>query len=295
MVVDDGSSDETPELLAELRRTASIPVTVVPGTRCGVAAARNLAAEHARGTWLASFDDDQLALPGWLAALRELAGQTGSPCIGGALELSLPSGQRIEDLGPRVRRVLGEHLDGDIARPNGLLPASNNVLVRRDVFLHLGGYDVRFTEGAEDSELFDRIAAAGHTIWFQPAARALHITPQSRLQSNNLRWTSLRIGASEARRFAHQGAGKLLKLIAIRLAASLLRDVPQLLWALVSRNKRLLLDVHCSLWYSQGLLRAAPTFLGIQRGESSFLRSLDFRTRNGERGDATLRAKPIAD
>jgi GT2 family glycosyltransferase len=289
VIVDDGSTDDTPQLLEELKQASSVPLVVVAGERSGVAAARNMGAAHARGTWLASFDDDQIALPGWLASLRHLADEKNCLCIAGPLELSLVNGEDPAELGPRVRKILGELLVGKEPQ-QGVLPASNNVLIRRDIFEQLGGYDISFTEGAEDSDLFQRVLEAGHAIWFQPAARALHITPDSRLRHSNLRWTSLRLGAGDARQSARRGLLALLKPACVRVAVSLVRDLPLLLVAILTNNKRLLLDVQCSLWYAQGMLRALPAFLGSNPNASHFLRSLDFRARNGERKETTLRS-----
>lgn len=289
VIVDDGSTDQTPELLAAFQQSADVPVTILAGPRSGVAAARNLASSRASGTWLASFDDDQLAEPGWLTGLRTLANETGAACVSGALALQLPPDRTLAELGPRVRAVLGEHLDGDVPKAGGIAPASNNVLIRRDVFLALHGYDTSFTEGAEDADLFDRVADAGYAIWFQPAAKALHITPENRLSRSNLRWTSVRLGAADTRRFARHGSFRLLWLAGLRLGATVLRDLPLLAFAAVTQNLRLKTDVQCSLWYTLGFLRALPAFTGSKRGDSAFLRSLDFRARNGERKEMALR------
>ena len=289
IVVDDGSIDHTQAVLAQLQRDSAVPITILSGSRKGVAAARNLAAANARGTWLASFDDDQIALPGWLEALSSAAEQTGAACVGGALLLQLPSGHTPAEFGPRVRAILGEHAPGgalpDRAAPYppGIRPATNNVLIRRALFEQLGGYDTSFTEGAEDADFFDRVASAGHTLYFQPAAQALHLIPPARLEPRSLRWTSLRIGAGDARlEQRRQPFFGPLRRAALRLAVALFRDLPQLAWATLRRNHRARLDVLCSLWYTQGLLRAIPALL-LSRSDSPFLRSLNFRARNGER------------
>jgi GT2 family glycosyltransferase len=294
IVVDDGSTDDTPALLAEFQRNSPIPFQILQGPSLGVAAARNLGCEHARGTWLASFDDDQIALPGWLRALRELADETGAACVGGALALMLPEGVGVQSVGPRARRVLGEHLLGDMPKrySGDPYPATNNVLIRRDLFVSLGGYDVSFTEGGEDKDFFNRAAAAGQQMWFQPLSPGLHIMTPQRLQNGNLRWTSLRLGASDARVRRHGHVVALLRLVAVRACVTMLRDLPALLWAKLRGNRRDDLDVRCSLWYSEGLMRALPSMMTRQPKDSAFLRSIDFRSRNGERNEATRRVDP---
>jgi GT2 family glycosyltransferase len=292
IVVDDGSTDETPTLLAELQRSSPIPITILQGSSQGVAAARNLGSRAARGAWIASFDDDQLALPNWLRELRALADTTEAACVGGSLTLDYPAGFSSADFGPRARAVLGEHVHGDApfrytGKPH---PSTNNVLIRREVFDALHGYDTTFTEGGEDKDFFERVAAAGYEQWYQPASKALHLMTPRRLDRANLRWTSIRLGASDVR--VHQRKLPYLapiKLAAVRVAVTLLRDLPQLAVAKLRHDRRAQLDVECSLWYTQGLLRALIPILTARTDQSRFMRSIDFRTRNGERTTSTQR------
>lgn len=288
IVVDDGSADSTGAVLAELQRTSPIPFTVLQGASEGVAAARNLGCMQARGTWIASFDDDQIADPGWLSALRALADSTGAACVGGALELALPAAATgAAELGPRVRRILGEHARTREPRrySRGELPSTNTVLLRRDVFTALAGFDPSFTEGGEDKDLFARVAAAGHELWFAPASRAQHLITAERLSPANLRWTSLRLGASDVRVLHRTGriVSPLLH-AALRLLLLGLRDLPLLAACTLGGKQSAALDARCSIWYTEGFLRAlAPILRGETGEQSAFLRSINFRQRNGER------------
>jgi glycosyltransferase involved in cell wall biosynthesis len=77
IVVDDGSTDDTPAVLARYADR----VRLVPGTHGGYAAARNLGLAAAQGDWVAFHDADDIALPdrlawqlGWVEARRESDG-----------------------------------------------------------------------------------------------------------------------------------------------------------------------------------------------------------------------------
>jgi GT2 family glycosyltransferase len=288
VVVDDGSTDNTAAMLAEMQQTSPVPFKVVQGNKKGIAAGRNLGCRRAAGRWIASFDDDQLALPGWLQALRALGETTKAACVGGELALRLPEGARVEQLGPRVRGILGEHVLGGEARQYRAEthPATNNALFRRSAFFAVGGYDESFLQGAEDKNFFERIKAAGYETWYQPEAKALHLIPARRLERGMIRWTAQRLGAGDGRTTQRKlpYAGP-LRLAVKRLAVAGLRDLPLLLMAGLRRRERERLESWCSLWYTQGLLCSLPGVFFPER-TSRFLNRMDFRKRNGERSEA---------
>lgn len=281
LVVDDGSTDATAELLVQLASASPFPLRVLAGPQAGIAAARNLGFSRARGQWVASFDDDQIASRGWLRALRERADRERAVCVGGALTLTYPSGVPDPPLGRRVRAILGEHRPYPAAQPYGAKtqPATNNALLRRDVFVTSGGFNVGLVEGGEDKDLFRRVRNAGHVLWFEPAATAGHITPNTRLDIRNLRWTSVRLGVSDVRIALCSSRLAVLRLAVTRLAVALLRDLPSRLRA----SPAVRLDARCSLWYTQGLLRGLRALLHPAASDPAFLQSLNFRARNGER------------
>ena len=83
VVVNDGSSDATPQVLAEAAR--SLPITVVThATARGRSAASNAGAHAARGDILLFLDGDMLAAPDWVArhlAVHDAALHDGIPRI----------------------------------------------------------------------------------------------------------------------------------------------------------------------------------------------------------------------
>lgn len=81
VVVDDGSTDATPEVLASIENDR---LRVVRRPNGGLGAARNTGLQHARGHWTVFLDDDDLPEEGWLATLaRPMTNpEVGITCCG---------------------------------------------------------------------------------------------------------------------------------------------------------------------------------------------------------------------
>lgn len=287
VIVDDGSTDDTAEVLCGFVQRARVPVHIVRGEGVGIAAARNLAVVHSNGRWLACCDDDQIADPRWLFYLYDAARRSSADFVGGSMQLALADGFDSADYGPRARRLLGE---AGVHRAKGPyskseLPATNNVLMRADVVRRLGAFNTQFVEGGEDMDLFTRARAAGCKMWFAPSARMQHRIHERRLTRAGLRWSAMRHGACDARnRHTRNRTLGPLGLAGSRTAVLVGRDLPLLAIAVALRHRSLVQDVHCSIWYTRGLLESLPALLrpGTQRSRD-FVNFLDFRQRNGER------------
>jgi glycosyltransferase involved in cell wall biosynthesis len=158
IVVDDASTDETPEAIAAF---ADSRVRVLRHDRSGgVARSRNHGAEEARGEWIAFLDDDDLWAPDKLsrqliaaAASDRQWAYTGSVNIDEHLRVT--SG---------VRPLPPHEVARSIFRRNTIPGGGSNVAIRRDLFLRAGPFDVRH-RNTEDWDLWIRLAEAGMPAW----------------------------------------------------------------------------------------------------------------------------------
>lgn len=154
IVVDDGSSDDTPEMLAGL---GDPRVRVLRhDAPQGVSAARNRGIAEARGQWVGFCDDDDLWAPDKLARQLEAAADT---------ELDWVCAGHV-DVTPQLR-VVGGGPPASADEIMRLLPFRNvvpgggsGVIVLRDALERTGGFDGRL-HNTEDWELWLRLARHG--------------------------------------------------------------------------------------------------------------------------------------
>jgi glycosyltransferase involved in cell wall biosynthesis len=156
LIADDGSGDETRAYLATLDDPR---VTVILNAHGGgPAAMRNRAVARARGEWVAFLDSDDLWMPGKLAL------QTSRLASEPDCDWSCTAFGFIDAIGARIRQRSGVPYDG---RGGWILErlltfdataSIQTLMVRRSVFVELGGMDERFASRA-DYEFELRLAA----------------------------------------------------------------------------------------------------------------------------------------
>jgi glycosyltransferase involved in cell wall biosynthesis len=155
VVVDDGSTDDTPEVLA--RYTGRVRVIRQPNR--GLAAARNLGLASARGTHVAFLDADDVLMPTKLAeqvAVLERAPTVGWTYCDVLIETTATGAETraSERFGYDTRR-----LDGWIFPEliHGNFVPAIAPLIRRTVLDAAGGFDERLT-ALEDWDLWLRVS-----------------------------------------------------------------------------------------------------------------------------------------
>ena len=174
IVVDDGSSDGTEALGAELARRGN--VRFVRQANRGAAAARNRGIREATGDAVAFTDDDCLVPSDWLERLAEgYARHPEVAGVGGRIEpppeaLRSSAVARYEAL--VARQVFGagdEEVLGGFECPAG---GTNNMSYRRQALLEVGGFDEAFPPfvWGEDADLKLRLTQRGARLLYIPVA-----------------------------------------------------------------------------------------------------------------------------
>lgn len=280
VVVDNASTDDTPQIVADVIREAPLPMRYLRESHPGPSAARNRGIAAARGTWLAFIDDDELADPNWLFELLRMAEHKRVRVVGGAVRLVL-SEATSSVVPPALESILvpGGHRESACHFTPRYALNSGNQLLARSVFDEIGVYAESWTEGGEDTELFTRIQAAGIEAWYTPTAVVRHLVPSYRLTPGYLQWLSLRQGWTRARQdLERHGWLRAGTLAALRAAHAGCLLIP---WAAAKALRRpdRALRRRCQLWRTQGYLR------GVLRGiapvwfpQHQFLSRLDFRS-----------------
>lgn len=142
IVIDDGSTDDTPALLA---RISDDRLNIIrQQTSRGVSAARNHGLRRARGEWVAFLDDDDLWAPDWLATAVGVGRQASAGLVYGGRWLVRADRQVIGARPGANLRDLPDSLS--FANTVGV-PAC--VVMRTEVIRDAGGFDERLSAFAD--------------------------------------------------------------------------------------------------------------------------------------------------
>lgn len=262
VIVDNASTDHTPDVVQELAASSPVRVRYLKETRQGRVYARNRGIAEAEGEWLAFFDDDQVADYDWLAELITLA-KKGARVVGGAVLLRLPEECK-RDLPWACQRLLGASVGWPDVRPYTRQegPGAGNLLIHRSVFEEIGVYDESYNLRGEDMDLYRRIREVNIDSWYTPRALAWHFTPHYRLTDKYLRDTSVNNGWSFARRDREElGRLALAMLLVARVCQMILIFLPRGLWGWFTRSDDHWLSAKFRFWMLQGYGKCALSMI----------------------------------
>ncbi len=165
ILVDDGSTDNTPEIAAQFPN-----VQYIRQTNHGLSHARNAGAAAARGEVFAYTDSDCMADPDWLYYLIGTL-LSGDYCGVGGPNISPPAQNWIQACvaaapgGPShvlLTDTVAEHIPGC------------NMAWYRWAFESVGGFDPEYVKAGDDVDFCWRLQQEGHVVAFSPTALVWH-------------------------------------------------------------------------------------------------------------------------
>src|SRR5215510_1865659 len=166
VVVDDGSTDRSPEILSRF----PVPVVPSPG-RVGPAAARNLGAQVATGRILFFIDSDVMVRSDTLQLLAEGFEQPGVDGLCGVQAAEM----RYRDLVSQYKNLW---MRWTYLRQSGEVPLfyTTAAAIRRDAFLRVGGFDVGYsTPNVEDTAFGQKLKRLGVRVRIHPQLEVEHV------------------------------------------------------------------------------------------------------------------------
>jgi GT2 family glycosyltransferase len=200
IVIDNASSDETPEMLE------SFPwVRVVRNERnLGFAGANNQGARLATGRFLVLLNNDTQGLPGWLAAMLRVAADPQVGVVGARL---LYPDDTIQHAGVVVAGAFFGRTAFSPFHTSHRVPAEDRTVTTRreyqivtgacmvtprELYLELGGLDETYWNGYEDVDYCLKARERGLAVVYEPAAKLYHFESQSGAQRFRKVWWNVR-------------------------------------------------------------------------------------------------------
>lgn len=195
VLVDDGSDDDTPALLATLGDPRVRVVTALRNQ--GRSAARNMGAAAARGDLVVFMDCDCVPSDGYLAAHVEALAKGAVASTGHVGGDGRGFWSRYQEEASSRRRR--QH-DAGLACAG----SSQNLAVRREAFDVVGGFDTGYLQyGFEDRDLLLRMSKLGDVAWTD-GARVSH---QDALTLAQVAAKMAEAAQSSSRRFSERHPG----------------------------------------------------------------------------------------
>lgn len=190
VIVDQGNAPEISSALRALQADRR-DVKVAPAApTLSAAAAANIGARHARGRWLLFLDPDVVLRRGSVSRLVAAGGGAHAPwVVGGRLtdlkgrdrhashvrELNTFSALALALSWPRLSPPRRRRRGAPVAAQPVAAVSSAFMLLPRNDFEALGGFDEGFATDCADLDLCRRATAAGGSVLFLPDAAGVHL------------------------------------------------------------------------------------------------------------------------
>jgi len=229
LIVDNASTDATPQIVSRWRSAARFECRHIVEDRLGTAHARNRGIAEARGRVVAFLDDDARAESEWLGHLLRVLDEERVCGAGGRITLEWESPRPRWLTEPHLLALLAEFDLGDVPCRVERFPylVGTNMAFLAELFARVGGFSAELERrsatviGMEDVEFCHRAVQAAGPLAYEPRAVVHHFVPDHRATLGFLLRRSYADGRSMARfhrmtgqRDRHSRARRLLRNVA---------------------------------------------------------------------------------
>lgn len=244
IIVDNNSTDNTAEVFKQWSAAhTNGSFTYITETKQGASFARNTGAAVAKGQWLCFMDDDAVATPNYVEnILKHIENKPDAIGFGGRI---IPKYIPAEPnwMSYYVSSLVGnfDYAPTACAFEHGKYPLESNMIVRKDVYDAIGGFNTALPGvvgtlriGGEGKELFYKILALGHTIYYDPAICVHHVVEVKKLTSEYMYRVASGIGRGEKTRTKAISNGAYIKKIIeyiFKLGAAVILGIKYILQA----------------------------------------------------------------
>jgi glycosyltransferase involved in cell wall biosynthesis len=210
IVVDNNSTDGTEQVVAKWRaENQEGHFHYSTETNQGASFARNNGAKLAKGGWLCFMDDDATATPSFIEnIIQHIHTKPEAIGFGGRIiPKYIPSEPKW--MSYYVSSLVGnfDYAPTACAFENGKYPIESNMIVKKELYDSIGGFNTQLPGvvgtlriGGEGKELFYKILALGHTIYYDPSICVHHVVEVNKLTSEYMYRVASGIGRGERTR-----------------------------------------------------------------------------------------------
>ena len=218
LVVDDGSPTPPADIVASLDH--SLQAKLVSMRHAGPATARNTGASLARGRYLVFTDDDCRPQPDWLDSIDRWTSSRQGPVAIGGHTVNVLTDNMYAEASQGIVDYLYEYF-GEHSAPRRFF-TSNNLVVPREDFADVGGFDESFAlAAAEDRDFCERWLEAGKALQYASDMMVSHAHPLGFVRFNRQHFNYGR-GAFDLHRSRAQRGEPSLKIEPLRFYAGLI-------------------------------------------------------------------------
>lgn len=208
LVIDNGSADQTEQIVKEKISSLPIEIRYIYEPRPGLHNGRHRGALEARGRYLAYLDDDVLLTTAWIHGLGKLLSGQAEAVVGRILPkwetrppawlATLTRGSESSYFSLLDRGTQGFYIDPSFVY-------GDNFFIPAQMIFELGGFhpdsmpaDQLRYRGDGESALMMRFKEAGLRAWYEPVATVYHRIPRARISLDYLRKRSYAQGISDS-------------------------------------------------------------------------------------------------